>query len=427
MPIRPEALPPSLGKGGRNGSRNPSTGRRITLGSIDDFLNSQRLGEFDSSGAFTVDWSRARQAYRDLGRADPTAFLLKILQTGFSCRPPAVHIKADSRYLEITWEGGREFRDTDLQLLVSHILTGQAFTGPRCTRHLGRALLLLAGRDDLEISLETAAGGFSLSPRGILSRSTRRPGTRIRIQAVAGVPRLVTPQPIDLSSILDMDLFSPLLNQAWPELNLIREKLGCQPLPLLLNGRPMADNGRLRPETLVTTRVYLADDPARCGLGFHLRQEANDCKYLLPNELECRQVPGHYVQGGILASNSYFNLGYSESKGGRVYRDALQLVADGIPVYETSSWLDQIGIAMVMDASDLPVDATTLALVEGAQWSACLDAARTQVLRFLVELEKRPARQSFLERLISPNTLDREAPEALKRARPVLAAWRKKT
>ena len=383
---------------------------------LDAFLEEQSQGQLDSSGAFTLDWTRARQAYQGLAQADPSAFLLKLLQAAFASRPSSVTLHATVPTLELVWEGGGELTPVQISALESYLLTGQALGKAETTRafkHLARAFLLVAGRDDLCIDFQAPAGRLIVGPSGLRKGPAQsgRSSTSIRIAAVAGGERLAKSSPFGL------DLRSPLVSRAWPELGKVQGKLGCHSSPLFINGRQWPLDGRNRPSSKLGTRVFLAASPANCGLGFGLDLRADDCQFHDPDGTLCQAIPLTHVQGTMLASSCFLDFGFSWGNEEKAFWDTLQLVADGIPVFESYNWLGgaKVGVSMVMDASELPVDASTLALVKGPELSARIRRARELTATYFRQTAARMPKRSALSGWLLASTLEKEIVPALAR------------
>lgn len=290
---------------------------------------------YDSSGAFTVDWSRLHESYRGLLKLEPDLYLCKIFQAVVAAQATRLDIRVDRSQIVFDWN-----TETQLQEQQGHLAIG---------------LHLAATRADLKITLYSGSHSL-LWPQKEFSRlDPRHEGTRL---------------------VVTSSRWRPLASLKWPEFAHFRARLGYQPLKLRINGSELAVGGA---GTLATQARYLAE-PVVGEVGLDLA-DGPDAR-LLEGDPSDRCVQYIHLNANVGVSNPYSMLThYSE--------DVLVFVQDGLPVYRSNRWLGRVGMFMVVANNRLPTDASTLNLVEGTELAAALVQARQDAEGFLAELEER--------------------------------------
>lgn len=329
----------------------------------EQFLQHARL---DSSGVFTVDWKRLREVYGGVQRVLPDLYLCKLFQALVCAAPERIDFSVRGRALEIRCIGGNGFDADSLGGVQRYLEQGAALgEEPRC-RHLASALLSTVTRADLSVSVQAGARLEWCATHATVHNEAQLE-TRIVVRKrsfLTGIPRMLA----------DFHPRWPF----WPEFNSFRRRLGYHPVPVTINGVsvPCAVPGTL------ACHVYLGDE-ARVGV------DLSEAPPLTSFERDGEIVPRPDVVRARQALNLNYNFGQTNPYLVQVSygKDVLVIVSDGLPVYRTDKWLGQVGAVMVVGRSDLPTDATTLALVEGPELEAALRQAREDAELFLFSLE----------------------------------------
>jgi hypothetical protein len=331
---------------------------------VDESVVSDLLpGRPESSGLFTLDLSRRREAYESINLHSPHAYMLKLLQAVTECAPERIAAQVGAAEIRLHVPDARFGRE---QLASLHAFLDR---GEGCGGSFGLACLLLSCRPDLQFSLEVAEQRLQFDARACrLLPGAAADGMIVSVRATGKRPAQFAP------SLWRVNLFSWRVGLFWPEWVRTLDLWRFPPVRLTVNGaefEPAYFGRRTAGARWVVAQGYLVAKNA----------DANRVRFPVQPDLPQRPiytagrdddgVPVPALESVRAVWGWRAKLRHETTGRGTLFGCAQGFVLQTYPIYAS-------GLSMVLDLSNHPVDASGIRFVQ----SSALEAR-------IVEFERR--------------------------------------
>lgn len=191
-------------------------------------------GELLATGRFRVDRRRALQKMERFQLADPLAYTLELVAAAVCAGASAIHVENDSDDFALRWEGEAPTRD-ELDGLFDHLFARAPEGRARALQHLALGVLGALGQAPRWVRVDRAAHAGEPALRLAVADPAE---TRAEEHAhdVVGT-RVHVRQKVSFANLAEALLLGV---HGAPEERLLRARARWCPVPLLLNGAPLA-------------------------------------------------------------------------------------------------------------------------------------------------------------------------------------------
>jgi hypothetical protein len=359
---------------------------------MQDWENLKGEGIYDSSGAFSLDWNRMRQGYAHLGQADPTLSLCKFFQAAVALAPPRIDLTIEPGLWKFHWNGGQLWDTSSLELLLA-ALTGAQTSLSRSLQHVLWGLRFCL--DQVEVEIGTAEARLVVGERGPRWGQPEPDGRGVFIALSRPRARWKPSQVLDITY-----LRWAREEMNWPGTCRFLERVRHGPVPLYVQGqrvdwaKPWAWRETFD-ERVLASWLELPVQPQEAKIAVPVLWRSCNSFFFCQGQ-EMTQLPSTYLVDGRLQALRCMHLTLQEGPinptSGQVWTgcpDQLIFYSDGIAVKTPQPWLQDFGVAMILDVGHLPTDATQLELVEGAELRLLYQQCIQDVRSFLTFLQER--------------------------------------
>lgn len=340
--------------------------------------------QFDSSGQFTLNFASSRSRFANLANADTTAFVRLAIQSALASHARQVDIRLSQKVCQV--QGVESWTPQHLEHLFDY-LAGREDSYLNPTLQLAKmACILSSCRSDLLLRVEIAGQSRALELDG------QGPRWSTVVPPRTGgfcFTRVGERPPENRARLQDIQLFSPLLSTAWPELSQLRGQFVDPPAALALNGvsfskdtfAPIGHDGMPidTSENPELFRIaFLHPDPARNNVRV-IRPHRNKLLSLFaPLIFLCCDLEGNLVEvppRACLRAYAGFTLSSHRVSGEEGAPDhRVRLLKYGVCLYESQALLPR-RIRGLVDASDLATDLTGNKFVRDEHFAQRVDDA----------------------------------------------------
>ena len=177
-------------------------------------------GRLDSSGHFTIDFFKGSEKLRQYQLADPSQYILKLVQAAVASRADSIHVESDRSCLRFSYNG-QPLRAEELEGLAESLLHRERFAERPHLIHLAAAVNAALGWGVETVIVESWMDGQGVAL--LLTRQAQRAG-RVVGEGVRpnGIRILIRRQALALVS---------------PEERWLRSRVAFCPIPIRLNGK----------------------------------------------------------------------------------------------------------------------------------------------------------------------------------------------
>ena len=347
-----------------------------------DQLSSE--GQFDSSGQFTLNFASSRSRFANLANADTTAFVRLAIQSALASQARQVDIRLSQKVCQV--QGVESWTAEHLQHLFDY-LAGREDSYLNPTLQLAKMSCILSScRSDLQLRVQVAGESRALELDGQGPR-----WTTIVAPETGGFcfTRVGERPPENRARLQDIQLFSPLLSSAWPELSQLRGQFVDPPAALLLNGisfssdtfEPIGVDGRAgessdNPEFFRI--AFLHSDPARNNVRVIRPSRSKLLSLFAPQIFLCCDLQGRRLEvpsGARLRAHAGFSFSSHPVTAENSHPDhRVRLIKYGVGLCDTQALLPK-RVRGIVDASDLATDLAGAQFVRDEAFRQRLDDA----------------------------------------------------
>lgn len=374
------------------------------MSELDDVLGELQEGVLESSGAFTLDWARARHKYAAESLKYPDRYLRLLLT--FVGRTGATQLQILEQGSEVRWQWQpslalpRNSWENCLKLLENGALPARE----EVTYELQLMLQMLAGRDDLALRLEyPGLGRLCMGPDHLHQEP-------YPLKAACCSFRIVDASKRPKSRSIMERLTGFFVNRSWPEMADFIHSPHYPKFPIYVHGTKLIT--RLKePEFVTFCWAVVGPSFEKSPLGMPgLPQSLIAPEFVDCNGNVLRNPPEWTSRHGVLHLHSLLTLGY-RLKPPEGFHDGdgsyqltfprnFQLFQDGLEVYETRSPIG--GLSITLGYRGLRLDASGRQAVEGDELGWAIASVSRLICRFFREAERAARDLSIWTRFLHP-------------------------
>lgn len=345
-------------------------------GPLGNYLHEIAEGHPDSTGVFTIDWAKARHRYESESRKEPWRYFRFLTQFALSTRPDRLDIDYDAHHLTFRWTPSQPGDRNELEALLRGFESGHFSATSWSLDYLRRALVLLAGRNDLALTYQEAGVGcLELSPSHMRMSPARGAETWIRLELLPGIGR---PEKL---AFWEVDLIHPVISSHWPEIKHLKNHLVFCPTAVFLNGHRFSSDERKLSYTLFSYTEPAPKGAPTLGLKSEISGKISSKVVNASGEPIQENTYGRGYQTLFLSGEM---VGPSKV-GAATYSQNIVLIQDGMVVHQCRSSV--FGMMVYHAVQGLRLDVDGLEAVESPERTATLSHLKQQALK-MEELSK---------------------------------------